>query len=116
MDWKRTLEFVAVTAALSMPAVAQSSTPTTDGNTRTPVINQRQRNQQKRIGQGVQSGQLTARETTQLERQQANIQATKKADKADGNMTPQERAQLARMQNHASKTIYRDKHNNRTRK
>ncbi len=114
MDWKRTLAYVAVTAALGIPAMAQSSTPTTDGNTRTPVINQRQRNQQRRIAQGLNSGQLTAGETRQLERQQANLQATKKADKADGNMTPQERAQLTRMQNHASKTIYRDKHNNRT--
>ncbi len=114
MDWKRTLALIAVTAAISIPAVAQSSTPTTNGSTATPVINQRQRNQQRRIGQGVQSGQLTGGETRQLERQQARIQATKQKDKADGNVTPQERRQLTRMQDRASRNIYRDKHNNRT--
>ena len=113
MDWKRTLAYVAVAAALSIPAVAQSNTQTTN-STKTPVIHQRQRDQQARIGQGVKSGQLTGGETRQLERQQARIQATKKADKADGNMTPQERAQLTRMQNRASRDIYRDKHNART--
>ncbi len=111
MDWKRTLAYVVVAAALSIPAVAQNTTGT--DSTRTPVINQRQRNQQARIGQGVKSGQLTAGETRQLERQQARIQRTKRRDKADGNMTPQERAQLTRMQNRASRDIYRDKHNPR---
>ncbi len=112
MDWKRTLAYFAVAAALSIPAAAQTTTST--DSTRTPVINQRQRNQQARIGQGVKSGQLTAGETRQLERQQARIQQTKQKDKADGNMTPQERAELTRMQNRASRDIYRDKHNNRT--
>ena len=112
MDWKRTLAYLGVAAALSIPALAQNATPT--DSTKTPVVNQRQRNQQARIGQGVQSGQLTGHETRQLERQQARIQATKHKDKADGNVTPQERAQLTRMQNRASRDIYRDKHNNRT--
>ena len=116
MDWKRTLAFVAVTAALSLPAVAQSNTPATTNNTKTPVINQRQRNQQARIGQGVKSGQLTAGETRHLEAQQAKIQHDKKAAKADGTVTPQEKAKLTREQNRASRTIYRDKHNNRTQK
>ena len=112
MDWKRTLAYIGVAAALSIPAMAQNATST--DSTQTPGINQRQRNQQHRIGQGVQSGQLTGHETRQLERQQARIQATKKKDKADGNVTPQEKAQLTRMQNRASRDIYRDKHNNRT--
>lgn len=112
MDWKRTLAFVAVTAALTIPAAAQS----TAGNTTTHGINQRQRDQQHRIGQGVHSGQLTAGETRHLERQQARIQRTKRRDKADGTVTPQERAQLTHMQNHASRNIYRDKHNGRTQK
>ncbi len=112
MDWKRTIAYIGVAAALSIPAVAQNATPT--DSTKTPVINQRQRDQQARIHQGVHSGQLTGRETRNLERQQAHIQHTKQKDKADGNVTPQERAQLTRMQNRASRDIYRDKHNNRT--
>ena len=113
MDWKGTFAYLAVTAALSIPAVAQNNAQTAD-NTKTPVVHQRQRDQQHRIAQGVQSGQLTAGETRHLERQQAHIQATKRKDKADGNVTPQERAQLHRMQDRASRDIYRDKHNDRT--
>ena len=112
MHWKRTVAFLAVMGALSLPAMAQSTT-TTDG-TKTTGINHRQREQQHRIGQGVQSGQLTAGETRRLERQQRHIQATKRKDKADGTVTPQEKAQLTREQNRASRHIYRAKHNART--
>lgn len=113
MDWKRTLALISLAAAMSLPAMAQSTTTTT--STGTPVVNHRQRYQQRRIGQGVQSGQLTAGETRHLEREQARIQRTKTKDKADGTVTPRERAQLTHMQNHASRNIYRDKHNGRTR-
>jgi hypothetical protein len=36
-------------------------------------INQRQRNQQKRIGEGVENGSLTPSETARLEKQEAAI-------------------------------------------
>lgn len=98
---------------LALPLLAQETTPAKPA-TKTPVVRARQKEQQKRIGQGVASGQLTPGETKHLEKQQAKIQADKKAAKADGNVTPQERAKLAKEQNKANRTIYRDKHNART--
>ena len=77
-----------------------------------PTINQRQKNQQQRIGKGVQSGQLTPHETVRLEKEQQRIARNEAAAKSDGNFTPQERAKIQREQNHASHDIYRQKHDN----
>ncbi len=87
---------------------------TQPAGTKTPVINQRQRNQQRRIRQGVKSGSLTPREARTLERREAKIQADKKAAKSDGVVTPQERRKLRREENRTSRAIYRKKHNDRT--
>lgn len=80
-----------------------------------PTIHQRKVNQQKRIGQGVRSGQLTPRETARLEHQQKSInheeRNMRKAD--DGHLTKQDRKTLNRRQNRASRNIYRKKHNAR---
>jgi len=83
--------------------------------TRTPKATQRQANQQGRIQQGAQSGQLTPAETKKLEQEQANVQKTKKAAKADGVVTPSERAQIHRQQNKASNHINKEKHDNQKR-
>jgi uncharacterized membrane protein YebE (DUF533 family) len=78
-----------------------------------PNINQRQRrNQQQRIGKGVQSGQLTPHETVRLEKDQQRIARNEAAAKSDGNFTPQERAKIQRELNHSSRDIYRQKHDN----
>jgi hypothetical protein len=76
-------------------------------------IAQRKESQQGRIKQGVKSGQLTARETSHLERKEANINRETRADRGanGGKLTPGEKAQVNRQQNHVSKDIYRDKHN-----
>ena len=113
--WCKLLAPATLIGALALPALGQQATAPND-STRTPRINARQANQQERIKQGVNSGQLTPGETHRLERQQANIQANKLEAKSDGKVTPQERARLTREQNRASRTIYRDKHNNRTAK
>ncbi len=89
-------------------------TPQNTADTRTPRITKRQINQQRRIKQGVKSGELTPAETRRLEAQQAKIQADKQAAKADGKVTPQERRKLRREENRASRNIYRLKHNKRT--
>jgi|SRR5579863_4846399 len=96
---------------------AQTSTPPATpppAGDRTPRINARQKNQQRRIANGIKSGQLTSKEAAHLEKREANIQAEKKADKAKGPMTGQERRQLTRQQNRTSRAIYRKKHNART--
>lgn len=95
--------------SLTVVSFAQSS------DTKTPVIRQRQKIQQKRIGQGVRSGELTRRETVRLEKEQHAINHQKKAAKADGEVTKRERARIHHEQNQASQHIHRAKHNNRSR-
>ena len=74
-------------------------------------INQRQAHQQHRIARGVASGQLTARETYRLERQEARIAAYEARSRADGGgLSPGERARIAHMQNRESRRIYRQRH------
>ncbi len=76
------------------------------------TINERQRNQQKRIGQGVENGSLTPAETARLEKQEAAIHHEVKSERKanGGTLTAQERRQVTRQQNRVSKRIYRQKH------
>jgi hypothetical protein len=81
-----------------------------------PRIDQREVNQQNRIEQGVQSGQLTPKEAGKLEAQQTRIQQRedRMAARNNGNLTPADKAKLTRQQNRASKNIYKKKHNDKT--
>ena len=78
-------------------------------------IHHRQYRQQKRIHQGVHSGQLTWREARSLEREQRRIQRSRRRAWADGRLTPRERFRLEFQQDMASRHIYWARHNNRTR-
>jgi hypothetical protein len=75
-------------------------------------INERQRNQQKRIGEGVENGSLTPAETARLEKQEAAIHHEVKTERKanGGTLTAQERRQVNRQQNRESRRIYRQKH------
>jgi hypothetical protein len=97
----------------ALPVVAQSTPAVTPDPAPRSEVGQRQENQQDRIGQGVKSGQLTAGETTHLERNQARINRQIHQDRKEngGELTPQERAQVNHEQNRQSKQIYRAKHN-----
>ena len=103
-------------------AVAQdpSSGSTTNQSTTAPkpdpAIQQRKENQQDRIANGVEKGQLTAGETAKLETKEAAVNKEIKTDRAanGGKLTPQERRQVNRQQNQLSHQIYRDKHNANT--
>jgi hypothetical protein len=105
------LSGAALLALTVQPVFAQSSTPTQD-----PSIAQRKDNQQDRIAQGVQSGQLTAGETGRLETSEANLNKEehnmRSAD--DGHLTAADRAKLNHQQNRLSNRIYDDKHNANT--
>ncbi|MGO9379786.1 MAG: hypothetical protein ACLPN1_07375 [Dissulfurispiraceae bacterium] len=81
-----------------------------------PGIDQREVNQQNRIEQGVQSGQLTPKETGKLEAQQARIKQREErmASRDNGNLTANDKAKLTRQQNRASRNIYTKKHNDKT--
>jgi len=76
-------------------------------------VDRREANQQARIGEGVESGQLTPGETARLEKKEARIHRQVRRDRAEngGTLTPGEKAQVNREQNHASRDIYRAKHN-----
>ena len=75
-------------------------------------VNDRQRNQQERIGKGVENGSLTPAETARLEKQEAAIHHEVKSERKanGGTLTAQERRQVNRQQNRESKRIYRQKH------
>jgi len=100
--------FAAALAALAVPAFSQSNSPA-------PVIDQRKENQQDRIANGVQSGQLTAGETANLEKKESaiNKEENRMEKRDDGNLTAADKARLTRQENHLSNQIYRDKHNAR---
>lgn len=75
----------------------------------TPVADQRQRNQQVRIREGVTSGELTRTETRRLRAEQRHIRRTERRAKSDGTVTTQERRKIQRKQNRASRDIHRQK-------
>jgi len=76
-------------------------------------VNQRTRKQQKRIGEGIESGKISAGEATKLEKQEAAIKRQEHADRAahNGHLTKAEQRDLNRELNHTSKEIHQDKHN-----
>jgi hypothetical protein len=99
---KTIVKMIVVVSALSSLAMAAE-------------VDRRENRQQERIGQGVESGQLTPGETARLERQEQRIDNQVKAERAanGGHLTPAERAQVNREQNRESRRIYAAKHNAR---
>ncbi|HXJ14490.1 MAG TPA: hypothetical protein VNH19_19605 [Candidatus Limnocylindrales bacterium] len=126
MNFQFTKWTVLPAAVLLLGTVAMSqdtnttSTPTqgttTSAPATKPAIAQRKENQQDRIANGVQSGQLTAGETSKLETKEAAINGETRADRAanGGKLTAAEKQQINRQQNQLSKQIYNDKHNANT--
>src|SRR5207245_1126494 len=96
-------------AAAPAPAAAPAEKPK-------PTVAQRKENQQDRIANGVQSGQLTAGETAKLEKKEAAINKETAADRAanGGKLTASEKKQVNHKQNQVSKQIYNNKHNAKT--
>jgi hypothetical protein len=72
---------------------------------------QRNVNQQQRIENGLQDGQLNTREASQLEQGQAHIDRMEQRDLRNGPLTGQEQAQIQHAENVQSHDIYRDAHN-----
>jgi hypothetical protein len=74
-------------------------------------INQRQDRQQSRIANGINNGNLTAREAAALEKQQASIARYEARSSADGpGLTKIERARIEKRQDKASRSIRRQRH------
>jgi opacity protein-like surface antigen len=94
----------AVTAALALPAFAQSVA--------TEV--QRNVNQQERIEQGLKSGALTTKEAAKLEKGEARIDKMESNALKDGKLGPNEKARIQEAQNKESAEIAKLKGNERT--
>ena len=104
----------AVVLSLGGAAFAQAPAPAPKDPLATPRLDRRQAHQQKRIDQGVASGQLTPRETARMDKRQDRIAADETKAKADGKVTAKERRHLRHEENHASQAIYRQKHDRQT--
>jgi len=93
-------------AALAFTSMAQAQS-------RTPVINHRQHRQERRINQGVRSGELTRNEAHHLRGEERRISRERRMAMAEGRMNRGERRHLRHEENRTSRDIYRDKHNDR---
>ena len=85
------------------------------GHPRVNQVNRREARQQNRIANGVSSGQLNAKETSNLKKREAMVQNREQRDMAkhNGHLTKAEQRGINRQQNRVSRSIYRDKHNNK---
>ena len=94
-------------------AVAAGTILTVSAFAQTSEAGQRRENQQDRIAQGVKSGQLTAGETSNLEKKESAINQEVRTDRAlnGGKLTAGERRTVNAQQNRMSGQIYNDKHN-----
>src|SRR5882672_3735445 len=77
---------------------------------RDPGVNARQHGQQKRIHEGVKSGELTKPEAKGLEKEERVIRQEERQFKSDGVLTAEERAKLNADLKKVSQDIYNEKH------
>ena len=97
-------------AALALAGLFAASSASADGSE--GPIQRRKERQQERIGQGVSSGQLTARETARIERRESALNREERNMRAvdGGRLTRQDRRTIEGQQNRLSRGIYRQKH------
>lgn len=76
----------------------------------------RERKQQSRIKQGVQSGTLTRKETKKLRKGQKRVDHMQTKAMADGVVTPKEKLKVEKAQDKQSALIYKQKHDDQNRK
>jgi len=93
---------------------AQTGNPNSASSKRMQADVQRNANQQARIEAGEKSGQLTGREASRLEGQQARIDRREARAARNGRVGAAEQAGIQRSENRASRNIHRKKHNART--
>ena len=112
----KTMALILSGAALLALAVPPAFAQQSNTGTPDPSIAQRKDNQQDRIANVVQSGELTAGETKRLETSEAGLNREESNMRAadDGHLTAADRAKLTNQQNHLSNRIYDDKHNANT--
>ena len=110
MNLKQLSLFLAGTLLAGTALVAQETvTPKREAQ-----VERRANRQQKRIAQGVASGQLTPKETVGLEKREAKLNKDIAKAEADGKITKAEQKKLNKEENKDSRKIFRKKHNART--
>ena len=79
-------------------------------------IKKRAENQQDRIAQGIQSGQLTARETARLEHKESQLHSEVRDMRQldGGKLTAKDRAVVNQQQDRLSRGIFTEKHDAQT--
>jgi hypothetical protein len=104
-----------ILAAGGLMLAGSAAAQTSNGHPRVNQVNRRQTRQQKRIAQGVNNGSLSPKETAHIEKREAAVQRHERRDMAkhNGHLTKAEQRQLNRRENRISRTIYKDKHNNK---
>jgi hypothetical protein len=107
---------MAAVAIVALPALVSAQTPAapTPSDVRGAQIDQRQANQDKRIDQGVKSGQLTQREAARLDKGQARVDKMENRALADGKVTKGEANRIDKAQNVQSARINNQKHDKQT--
>ena len=101
---------------LAGSAAAQAGPGAVDpGHPRVNQVNRRETRQQKRIANGVKNGSLNSKETAHLEKREAALQNREQKDMAkhSGHLTKAEQRNLNKRENRISRSIYRDKHNDK---
>jgi len=105
-------------------AAAQTATSATSGagpgvvdpgHPRVNQVNRREGKQQQRIANGISNGSLNPKEAAHLEKREAAVEKREQADMAkhNGHLTKAEQAGINRQQNRISRSIARDKHNDK---
>ena len=109
------LAAAALACALVAPLATEAAAQSARGCKPRPV-NARQNRQERRITQGVRSGELTRREAGRLAAEQAHIDVMEaRARQSGGEFTAHERARIQRELSQSSRHIYRQKHDGQDR-
>ena len=94
---------------------AQTGNPNSPSSQRMQADVQRNINQDRRIAQGLHSGQLSNREVSQLQRSQAQIHRSEARAGADGHIGRYEQQGIRQAENSGSRGIYRETHDTQQR-
>ncbi|HET7930308.1 MAG TPA: hypothetical protein VFL63_02825 [Rhodanobacteraceae bacterium] len=108
------LGFASLAQAQSAPATSTPATTTAARHHNAASETQRNVNQQTRIENGLDSGQLNTREAGKLERGQRRIDKTEQRAMRNGSLSASERARIQKQQNAESKAVYKQKHDAQT--
>lgn len=102
--------FAALLLGAAHPATAE--TPWQKSHPRREEVNQRLKNQDKRIDQGVRSGKLTHQQAKQLHKEDRQIRQEERdmAAQNGGHITKQEQKTINQQENKTSRQIRREKH------